>query len=356
MIHVKNSLGIWALGPNVTRFVPPGYHPQVATESMVERTKRASDGLHDLIDGLEYHYPGEVDEDSVDTIVEVLRGNGMSLPVIASGLHPDPTYALGSLINPDEHLRRRAIEANKKGVELAAGVGASYIIWPGAEGYNYAFQRRYAETWKRFVEAIGEITAHAAERGVKIFLEHKNSEPAMKILMRNIGMTLFVITKVKELGVDTSMLLVNMDWQHLIMNGENLAEYADLLAAEGKLGHQHANDGWGTFDDDNVVGTNFFMQTLELATVLQDLGYGSKSEILGYDLYPYTEDQIAAVRRAVLNFEFIWHLAAKIDRGALADARSRADALAGMKAVYSAMGLDPAFEAEVVKRREQARV
>jgi hypothetical protein len=54
------------------------------------------------------------------------------------------------------------------------------------------------------------------------------------------------------------------------MNGENLAEYADLLAAEARLGHQHANDGWGIFDDDNIVGTNFFMQTLELLMVLQD--------------------------------------------------------------------------------------
>ena len=32
-----------------------------------------------------------------------------------------------------------------------------------------------------------------------------------------------------------------MDWQHLIMNGENLGEYAAMLAAEGLLGHQHAN-------------------------------------------------------------------------------------------------------------------
>ena len=56
-----------------------------------------------------------------------------------------------------------------------------------------------------------------------------------------------------------------MDWQHLIMNGENLAEYAALLAAEGLLGHQHANSGWGTFDDDNMVGATAFMETLELA-------------------------------------------------------------------------------------------
>ena len=56
-----------------------------------------------------------------------------------------------------------------------------------------------------------------------------------------------------------------MDWQHLLMNGESLGEYAAMLAAEGLLGHQHANSGWGTFDDDNMVGATAFMETLELA-------------------------------------------------------------------------------------------
>ena len=87
-----------------------------------------------------------------------------------------------------------------------------------------------------------------------------------------------------------------MDWQHLIMNGENLGEYAALLAAEGLLGHQHANSGWGTFDDDNMVGATAFMETLELALELRRAGYGSNGERLGFDLYPYTEEQVAAVR------------------------------------------------------------
>ena len=89
----------------------------------------------------------------------------------------------------------------------------------------------------------------------------------MKILMSNIGMTLHVIHKLRERGIDN--VKVNMDWQHLIMNGENLAEYAALLAAEGLLGHQHANSGWGTFDDDNMVGATAFMETLELALELR---------------------------------------------------------------------------------------
>ena len=53
----------------------------------------------------------------------------------------------------------------------------------------------------------------------------------MKILMRNVGMTLHVIHTLRAQGLDN--VKVNMDWQHLIMNGESLGEYAALLAAEG---------------------------------------------------------------------------------------------------------------------------
>jgi xylose isomerase len=329
--------------------VPPGYHPEVADEDMVSKTRRVAEGLSDLLDGLEYHYPGEVNEENIEEILSVLKEHRMDLPVIAAGLHTDPTYALGAFINPDDGLRRQGIDTLKRGIDLCAEIGANFIIWPGAEGYNYA------QVWRGFVEGIAEVTDHANERGVKVFLEHKNSEPAMKILMQNIGMTLFTIQKVNALGVDTSNLLVNMDWQHLIMNGENLAEYADLLASEHKLGHQHGNDGWGTFDDDNVVGTNFFMQTLELAQTLQDTGYGENGELIGFDLYPYTEDQVTAVRRAILQWEFIWDLAHKIDRGSLRDAKSRADALAGQRAVYRALGLDEDYEAEIIRRRKEAK-
>src|SRR5438067_123547 len=101
---VRNSLGIWALGPNVTRFVPPGYHVSAAAETMIERTKRAAEGLHEILDGLEYHYPGEVNEENVDKILSILEDYRMNLPVIASGLHPDPTFGLGSFINPDPEL------------------------------------------------------------------------------------------------------------------------------------------------------------------------------------------------------------------------------------------------------------
>ncbi|MDQ2904462.1 MAG: sugar phosphate isomerase/epimerase [Chloroflexota bacterium] len=348
---VKNSVGIWAFGPNATRFVPVGYHPEVIQEDMVTRTRRVVDGLADVVDGLEYHYPGEIHEDTVEAIKVAL--GPMDIYCIAAGLHPDPTYKLGVFINPDATLRRQGIETLKRGVDLAGTLGAHFIIWPGAEGYNYNFQRDYARTWDMFVEGVGEVVAHAASKGVTVFMEHKNSEPAMNILMRNIAATLYTIDRVRRLGVDTSHLLVNMDWQHLIMNGENLAEYAALLHSEGKLGHQHANSGWGTFDDDNMVGAAFFMQTLELAMTLQDVDYGTREERIGYDLYPYTEDQVAAVRRSVLQWAFIDDLARKLDRQALAEARARADAVEGYRLVYETLGLDKAYTDGIIARRKR---
>ena len=120
----------------------------------------------------------------------------------------------------------------------------------------------------------------------------------MKILMRNIGMTLHVIHKLRAQGIDN--VKVNMDWQHLIMNGENLAEYAAMLAAEGLLGHQHANSGWGTFDDDNMVGATAFMETLELAVELRRAGYGENGERLGLRPLPVHggRDRGGAAQRA----------------------------------------------------------
>ncbi|MDO6354732.1 TIM barrel protein [Caloramator sp. CAR-1] len=335
---IKNSVGIWAFGPTATRFVPGGYHVEVINETMEEKTERVVNGLMDYIDGFEYHYPNEINEKNIEPIKKILDSAGKDIYCLALGHHVNPNYALGSFINPNPKIRREAIDIAKAGIDMAGSIGANFIIWPGGEGYNYPFQTNYEEMWNNFINAIAELTEHANKMKVTIFLEHKNSEPAMKIAMRNIGMTLYVINKIKERGVDTSNLKVNMDWQHLIMNGENLAEYARLLAMENKLGHHHANSGWGLFDDDNMVGALCFMETLELAKELQEIGYGKNGERIGYDLFPYTENQIEAVKQSVINWEFIYEVANKIDNLELKKAKDCKDAVKAIREVYKALG------------------
>jgi len=331
---MKTSLGIWAFGGMATRFNPGGYKPELAGVSTVEKIRTAVEGLGELIDDYEFHYPQELSHENLDAVRDALDGHGIYC--IASGLHLDPRFGKGGFCSPDDATRTEALRLTREAIDLAADVGAQMIIWPGIEGYNYPFQTPYAESWARFVDGVADAASHAAERGVTVFLEHKNSEPAMKILMRNVGMTLHVIHSLRARGI--SNVKVNMDWQHLIMNGENLAEYAALLAAEGLLGHQHANSGWGTFDDDNMVGATAFMETLELALELRRADYGEHGERLGFDLYPYTEDAVGAVKRSVLQWRFIDRVAATIDEAELRQAQQAKDAVRAYELVYAALG------------------
>jgi xylose isomerase len=334
---MKTSLGIWAFGPMVTRFVPVGYQPEhdYQREPVAEKVHRAVEGLGELIDGYEFHYPDELSPSNLDEVRAAL-GSDHDVYCIAGGLHLDPRFGRGGLVNPDPALRAEARRIVREAAAFAGSLGANLIIWPGGEGYNYPFQTPYVDSWRWLVEGMGEAASVCREHGVKLFLEHKNSEPAMKILMRNIGMCLFIVNKLRAEGLDN--VQVNMDWQHLIMNGEHLPEYAALLASEGLLGHLHANSGWGITDDDNMVGATAFMETVELALELRRAGYGSAGERLGFDLYPYTEDQVGAVRRSVLQWRFIDSVAARIDDAALHEAQRAKDAVRAYEIVYAALG------------------
>jgi xylose isomerase len=89
-----------------------------------------------------------------------------------------------------------------------------------------------------------------------------------------------------------------------------------------------------------MVGATAFMETLEIALELRRAGYGEGDDPrrLGFDLYPYTEDQVEAVKRSVLQWRFIDGVASRIDEDVLREAQSRKDAVAAYEQVYSALG------------------
>ena len=335
---MKTSLGIWAFGPMVTRFVPGGYQPShdYETEPVADKVHRAVEGLGDLIDGYEFHYPDELSPSNLDEVRAAL-GPDHDIYCIAGGLHLDPQFGRGGLVNPDPALRAEAVSIVRDAAAFAGSLGAHLIIWPGGEGYNYPFQTPYADSWRvadRGHGGGGVGVPGSRRQAVPRAQELRAGDEDPDAQHRHVPVR--DVASCASAGLDN--VQVNMDWQHLIMNGEHLPEYAALLASEGLLGHQHANSGWGTFDDDNMVGATAFMETLELALEFRRCGYGSSGERLGFDLYPYTEDQVGAVRRSVLQWQFIDSVAARIDDAALREAQAAKDAVRAYEIVYAALG------------------
>ncbi|HEV2785729.1 MAG TPA: hypothetical protein VGV67_05020, partial [Solirubrobacteraceae bacterium] len=87
---MKTSLGIWAMGPMVTRFNPAGYKPELAGRSTAEYVRTAVGGLEGLIDDYEFHYPQELSPENLEDVRAALDGHGIYC--IASGLHLDRRF------------------------------------------------------------------------------------------------------------------------------------------------------------------------------------------------------------------------------------------------------------------------
>src|SRR5205823_13709352 len=169
---MKTSLGIWAFGAMATRFNPGGYKPELAGASTVDKVRTAVDGLGDLIDDYEFHYPQELSADNLEAVREALDGHGIY--AVATGTHLNPRFGKGGLSSPDDATRDAALGEALDAASFAAEVRAKLILWPGVEGYNYPFQTPYREAWSRFVDGVGRVAQRCAENGVTLFLDRKS--------------------------------------------------------------------------------------------------------------------------------------------------------------------------------------
>ena len=143
---MRTSLGIWAFGAMATRFNPGGYKPELAGASTVSKLRTAVEGLDDLIDDYEFHYPQELSRDNLDEVREALDGHGIY--AVATGTHLNPRFGKGGISSPDDDVRAAALAEALDVARFAGELGAQMILWPGVEGYNYPFQTPYQESWE----------------------------------------------------------------------------------------------------------------------------------------------------------------------------------------------------------------
>ncbi|HNS31675.1 MAG TPA: sugar phosphate isomerase/epimerase family protein [bacterium] len=287
MNKYKIGSGFSPFTPCSERFVAEGYRKSL---SLKEQIKLA--GQVKGLKGIALDYPYQFSKNDIPSIKSLCGKQGQKICTVEAGIYPDRKWKQGSISSPDPGIRREAVALCMETLDTAAIAGAeSVLLWPGQDGFDYPFQADYKKAWTFLIEGIREIAQHRTD--IRIGIEYKPKEPRTNLFIRNAGILLHVLEKIKMDNVGGVV-----DFGHSLVAGENPAEAAVLLAREGKLFEVHLNDNYRDYDHDLIVGTVSFWETLEFFYWLDSCGYDGWYLM---DVFPYREEGIKALQRSVNN-------------------------------------------------------
>lgn len=304
-LDLKFSAGVWFFFPGGGRF----------HDAYVDRPQQDDDWLEAVFEkaaslkkyglqGLEAHYPNEVNEDNVGKYAAFQKDTGIRLITIVPNLFYERDFEWGALSSPVEEARRKAIERAKATFHLNQQVGTEFsIVWPGIDGYENSFGLDFTAARDRFCEGLAEAMDDAP--GVRVAEEPKPYEPRGRIIYGTTPEGILMAQKTEALLknkenrrlVDEGQSLVGLNPEvgHVLMGFEDLPYALSLVMEYGKLFHTHWNSQpLGNYDQDLNVGVISPEQTEAALYVLKMHAYRG---YFGIDINP----ERMPVERALIN-------------------------------------------------------
>jgi xylose isomerase len=87
-----------------------------------------------------------------------MMASDIQLNGLAMRYYTEPGLKLGAFTDPDEAVRRAAIDLTKRGIDALRELGGNLMtLWMGNDGFDYSFQADYAQQWDTTIEAMAEI-------------------------------------------------------------------------------------------------------------------------------------------------------------------------------------------------------
>jgi xylose isomerase len=311
------SAGVWYFFPPGGRFheryIPPG-----SIEDVLSKVRFLYDkGFLEKSFRLEAHYPNEVNEENIDTYRELERETGIRLLTIIPNLFYDKEWEFGSLSNPYEEIRRRAIDRTIKALRLNKEVGTEFaVLWPGIDGYENPFAMDFYGMWDRFEKGLAEAMDEVP--GVRVALEPKPYEPRGNNIYRNTANGILAARNIeallksplnRRLLSDGEVLVgLNPEVGHVLMGHEELAYAFASILRDGRLMHTHWNSQpLGNYDQDLNVGVLGIDQTYAALMTLKMYGYRG---YFGIDINP---ERMPVERALILNINALRAACARLN-------------------------------------------
>jgi xylose isomerase len=305
-LDIKISVGIWYFTPSGGRF----HEAYVENKDIPQKIEMAYEMAKYGVKAIEAHYPIEVNEDNYYLYEKLEKETGIKLLSCYPAIFYPKEYEFGSLSNPYDKYRNKAIETLINCLKFAKEKKLHHAgIWPGIDGYLYSLGTDFYDMWDRFEDAVA--TAMDEVPGVMVAIEPKPYEPAPNniyrttsdglIACRDIELRLKSKTNKDLLSKGYSLLGMQPEIGHIRMGFEDAPYAFSRATRQGRLFHTHWNSQpLGNYDQDLNIGVVELQQAEASLFALKMSGY---KEYYGIDINPerMPVDKAIQINSLVLN-------------------------------------------------------
>ena len=327
------ELPSWAFGNSGTRFrvfttagVPRDPYEKIDDVAQVN----AFTGITPRVS---LHIPWDKTDD-YDALRRHAEDRGIRIGTINSNVFQDEDYKLGSLTNPDERVRAKAIAHHLECIDIMRATGAPALkIWL-PDGTNYPGQDSIRERQDRLADSLSEIYA-ALDDDQLLVLEYKFFEPA------------FYHTDVPDWGTSLVHCLSLGERAKVVLDtghhapGTNIEFIVAQLVRLGRLGAFDFNSRFYA-DDDLIVGAADPYQLFRIMNEIVAAGALASDSGVNFmlDQCHNLEEKIPGEIRSATNVQEATAKALLVDREALKAAQLAGDVLAANDIFIDAFNTD----------------
>ena len=327
------ELPSWAFGNSGTRFrvfttagVPRDPYEKIDDVAQVN----AFTGITPRVS---LHIPWDKTDD-YDALRRHAEDRGIRIGTINSNVFQDEDYKLGSLTNPDERVRAKAIAHHLECIDIMRATGAPALkIWL-PDGTNYPGQDSIRERQDRLADSLSEIYA-ALDDDQFLVLEYKFFEPA------------FYHTDVPDWGTSLIHCLSLGERAKVVLDtghhapGTNIEFIVAQLVRLGRLGAFDFNSRFYA-DDDLIVGAADPYQLFRIMNEIVAAGALAPDSGVNFmlDQCHNLEEKIPGEIRSATNVQEATAKALLVDREALKAAQLAGDVLAANDIFIDAFNTD----------------
>ena len=327
------ELPSWAFGNSGTRFrvfttagVPRDPYEKIDDVAQVN----AFTGITPRVS---LHIPWDKTDD-YDALRRHAEDRGIRIGTINSNVFQDDDYKLGSLTNPDERVRAKAIAHHLECIDIMRATSAPALkIWL-PDGTNYPGQDSIRERQDRIADSLSQIYA-ALDDDQLLVLEYKFFEPA------------FYHTDVPDWGTSLVHCLSLGERAKVVLDtghhapGTNIEFIVAQLVRLGRLGAFDFNSRFYA-DDDLIVGAADPYQLFRIMNEIVAAGALAPDSGVNFmlDQCHNLEEKIPGEIRSATNVQEATAKALLVDREALKTAQIAGDVLGANDIFVDAFNTD----------------